>query len=159
MGLLNDSTEKSRRRQLPPLEGRFLRYGLKDFSSPEMMELLLCRSLPSKDCKQIVRGVVAKYKTLGEFLTAPTQELEKIPGMTPRGVLVVKLMREIPSQFLKEKLVHKHVHISSQEIFDYLYYTMRGLQKEVFKVVYLDSQNQIIDSEDLFEGTLDGIHI
>ncbi len=27
------------------------------------------------------------------------------------------------------------------------------------KVVYLDSQNQIIDTEDLFEGTLDGIHI
>ena len=30
---------------------------------------------------------------------------------------------------------------------------------QVLKVIYLNSQNQIIDTEDLFEGTLDGIHI
>ena len=32
---------------------------------------------------------------------------------------------------------------------------MRDLKKEVFKVIYLNSQNQIIETEDLFEGTLD----
>lgn len=159
MGLQNESTGESKRKQLTSLEDRFLKYGLKGFSSPEMIELLLCRSLPRKDCKKLVRGVVAKYKTLGAFLTAPTQELEKIPGMTPRGILFVKLMREIPSQFLKEKIIDKNVHKSSQEIFDYLYCSMRDLEKEVFRVVYLDSQNRIIDTEDLFEGTLDGIHI
>ena len=32
---------------------------------------------------------------------------------------------------------------------------MRDLKKEVFKVIYLNSQNQIIEAEELFEGTLD----
>ena len=32
---------------------------------------------------------------------------------------------------------------------------MRDLRKEVFKVIYLNSQNQIIEAEQLFEGTLD----
>jgi len=36
---------------------------------------------------------------------------------------------------------------------------MRDLQKEVFKAIYLKSRNQIIDTEDLFEGTLEGIPI
>ena len=31
---------------------------------------------------------------------------------------------------------------------------MRDLKKEVFKVIYLTSQNQIIDTSDLFEGTV-----
>ena len=31
---------------------------------------------------------------------------------------------------------------------------MRGLKKEVFKVLFLDGKNQPIDVEDLFEGTL-----
>ena len=35
-----------------------------------------------------------------------------------------------------------------------LYHSMRGLKKEVFKVIYLNSQNQIIDTADLFEGTV-----
>jgi len=68
-------------------------------------------------------------------------------------------MREMPIVFLQEGVIKKPIHHSSQEIFDYLYYSMRDLEKEVFKVVYLNSQNQIIDTEDLFEGTLDGIHI
>jgi len=33
---------------------------------------------------------------------------------------------------------------------------MRDLKKEVFKVIYLNSQNQIIDTADLFEGTVNG---
>ncbi|MBE9483185.1 MAG: hypothetical protein IMY88_05835 [Chloroflexi bacterium] len=40
-----------------------------------------------------------------------------------------------------------------------LYYSMRDLKKEVFKAIYLNSRNQIIDTEDLFEGTLEGIPI
>ena len=32
---------------------------------------------------------------------------------------------------------------------------MRDLKKEVFKVIYLNSQNQIIDIADLFEGTIE----
>ena len=33
---------------------------------------------------------------------------------------------------------------------------MRDLKKEVFKVLYLNSQNQIIEATDLFIGTVDG---
>ncbi len=36
---------------------------------------------------------------------------------------------------------------------------MRDLNKEVFKAIYLNSRNQIIDTEDLFEGTLESIPI
>ncbi|MBA7474496.1 hypothetical protein ES707_09850 [subsurface metagenome] len=169
---LGESTERMRagkgremtframpRRNLTPLEEGFLQYGLKGFSGPEMIELLLCSGLPRKDCKKVVGMVVAKYKTLGEFLAAPAQELGKIPGVTPSSILFVKLMQEMPEVFLKEKIIGKPIYKSSQEIFDYLYHSMRDLEKEVLKVVYLDSQNKIIDTEDLFEGTLDGIYI
>ena len=53
----------------------------------------------------------------------------------------------------------KPVHKSSQEIFDYLYYSMRDLKKEIFKVIYLNSRNQVLDTTDLFEGTLEGATI
>jgi len=43
---------------------------------------------------------------------------------------------------------------NSKEVFDYLYLTMRDLKTEIFKVIFLDSANQTIDDENLFEGTL-----
>jgi DNA repair protein RadC len=43
---------------------------------------------------------------------------------------------------------------SSQEVFDYLVHSMRDLKREVFKVLYLNSQNRILRMEDLFQGSL-----
>ncbi len=64
-------------------------------------------------------------------------------------------MQEVAREFLKAKILEKPFYKSAQEVFDYLYHSMRGLKKEVFKVVYLNSQNQIIETVNLFEGTVD----
>jgi DNA repair protein RadC len=156
---LNKSEEAPEKRRLTPLEQRFIRYGLKGFSVPEIIELVLCHTLSHEEGKKLSHEVSKRYKTLREFFAAPIQELEQIPGMTPRCILCFQLMCEVPNVFLKEKIIDKPVNTSSQEIFDYLYYSLKGLKKEVFRVVYLDKQNKIIDTEDLFMGTLDGIHI
>ncbi|MFC2013163.1 RadC family protein, partial [Chloroflexota bacterium] len=57
-------------------------------------------------------------------------------------------------EFLKEKILEKPVYTSSQEIFDYLYHSMRDLKKERLKVIYLNSQNQIIETAGLIEGAI-----
>ena len=44
---------------------------------------------------------------------------------------------------------------SSKEVFDYLYHSLRDLKKEKFKVLFLDSKNQILEEETSFEGTVD----
>jgi DNA repair protein RadC len=159
MTLPSESEEAPEQRRLTPLEEQFLKYGLKGFSDSEIIELLLCHTLEFKNCKKLVVEITKRYKTLREFLAAPGKELEKIPEMTHRNLLCIKLMREVPEVFLKEKIIDKPIYKSSREIFDYLYHSMRDLKKELFKVVYIDSQNRIIDTQDLFEGTLNGIHI
>jgi len=40
-----------------------------------------------------------------------------------------------------------------------LYHSMRDLKKEVFKIIYLNSQNQIIEITDTFQGTVDSSFI
>ena len=63
-------------------------------------------------------------------------------------------MREVARRFLKDRIIAKPVCSSAQEIFDYLYHSMRDLKKEVFEALYLNSQNQIIDIDDLCQGTV-----
>ena len=43
---------------------------------------------------------------------------------------------------------------SPRSIRDYLALTLAGLEREVFGLVYLDSQHQVIEYEELFQGTL-----
>jgi DNA repair protein RadC len=110
---------------------------------------------PRKDCKPLAKEAIKRFKTLRGVLEASPEELQQIDGIGSHSAFGIKLVQEVAREFLKEKIIDKPVYKSSQEIFDYLYHSMRDLKKEVFKVIYLNSQNQIIETEDLFGGTLD----
>jgi DNA repair protein RadC len=137
------------------LREKFLRSGLGGFHDYEVIELLLTLGSPRKDCKQPAKEVIKKFKTLRGALAASAQELQQVEGIGPHSAFGIKLVQEVAREFLKQSIMDKPVYQSPREIFDYLYHSMRDLKKEVFKVIYLNSQNQIIDTVDLEGGTID----
>jgi len=141
------------------LREKFIRSGLAGFSDYEIIELLLTLGSPRKDCKQQAKEVIKKFKTLRGALEAPSEELQQIDGIGPHSAFGVRLMQEVAREFLKEKIIDKPIYKSPKELFDYLYHSMRDLKKEIFKVIYLNNQNQIIDIADLFEGTINSSSI
>jgi len=141
------------------LREKFIRSGLAGFHDYEIVELLLTLGSPRKDCKAQAKEAIKKFKTLRGVLGASGEELQQIEGIGPHSAFGIKLVQEVAREFLREKIIDKPVYKSAQEIFDYLYHSMRDLKKEVFKVIYLNSQNQIIEVADLFEGTVDGSFI
>jgi len=125
------------------------------FHDYEIVELLLSLGTPRKDCKQQAKEAIKRFKTLRGVLEASPEELQEIDGIGPHTAFGIKLVREVAREFLKARIIDRPIYKSSKEIFDYLYHSMRDLKKELFKVIYLNSQNQIIDTTDLFEGTVD----
>ena len=136
------------------LREKFLRSGLAGFHDYEIVELLLSLGTPRKDCKLPAKEAIKRFKTLRGVLEASTEELQQIEGIGAHSAFGIKLVQAVAREFLKAKILDKPFYKSSQEVFDYLYHSMRGLKKEVFKVIYLNSQNQIIDTVDLSEGTV-----
>ena len=145
----NDATGHRKR-----LREKFIKSGLAGFHDYEVIELLLTLGSPRKDCKQQAKEALKKFKTLRGVLQASPRELQEIGGIGPHSAFGIKLVQEVAREFLKQKIIAQPVYKSAKEIFDYLYYSMRDLTKEVFKVIYLNSQNQIIDTTDLSEGTI-----
>jgi DNA repair protein RadC len=146
----NRSPEGHRKR----LKERFNQSGLTAFLDYEMVELLLTLGTARRDCKPQAKEAIKRFKTLRGVLEAPSEELQKIKGITAHNVFVIKFMQEIAREFLKKRVLDKAYCLSSREVFDYLYHSMRDLKKEVFKVMFLDSQNRVVEIESLFEGTL-----
>jgi len=146
-----DDTHQGHRKRL---RGKFLKSGLAGFHDYEIVELLLSLGTPRKDCKLPAKEAIKRFKTLRGVLEAPPEELQQIGGIGAHSAFGIKLVREVAREYLKAKILDKPFYKSSQEVFDYLYHSMRGLKKEVFKVIYLNSQNQIIDTDDLSEGTV-----
>jgi DNA repair protein RadC len=151
--MTSDDTHLGHRKRL---RDKFLKSGLAGFHDYEIVELLLSLGTPRKDCKVPAKEAIKRFQTLRGVLEALPEELQQIEGIGAHSAFGIKLVQEIAREYLKAKILDKPFYKSSQEVFDYLYHSMRGLKKEVFKVIYLNSQNQIIDTADLSEGTVDG---
>jgi DNA repair protein RadC len=143
---------------LTPLQKRFLKTGLEGLSHRAIIELLLLSpDLSPVECRRLAGEVAKRYKTPRQLVTASDEELSQL-GVTPRGLLHIKFVREVAKEVLKEG-INQIVYTSPQDIFEYLAYSMRDLKSEVLKVLYLNSRGQIRGIEDVFRGEAESIAI
>ena len=147
-----------RQKRLTPLQEKFIKSGLESLTDEEAIELLVSMSLHGQESKSVARRCIEQFRNVKGLMTATTDELQKA-GITPDCLFYLKILRELPTRVLKEQIMELPTYKSSTEISDYLRYSMLGLKKEIFKVIYLNNRNQITATEDLFEGTLDSIPI
>ena len=150
----DNHSEDTHRGHRKRLREKFLKSGLAGFHDYEIVELLLSLGTPRKDCKIPAKEAIKRFQTLRGVLEATPEELQLIDGIGDHSAFGIKLVQEVAREFLKARILEKPFYRSSQEVFNYLYHAMRGLKKEVFKVIYLNNQNQIIDTVDLSEGTV-----
>lgn len=136
------------------LRDRFLARGLDGFSDAEILELLLSFGTPRTDCKEPARRLLAKYGSFAKVFEAPMASLREVKGVGPKNGFALHFVHAVAGYYLKERLRGKRYLHSSREVADFLIHSMRGLKREVFSVIYLDSSHAIIDSEIVAEGTL-----
>ena len=136
------------------LRERFLKAGLDGLNDYEVVELLLTLGTPRRDCKQAAKEAIKNFGSLRAVLEASPEELSGIKGIGAVNSVAIKLIKEVSQRYLKDGIIEKPVCNTAQQVFDYLYCAMRGLKKEVFKVIYLDSQHRVLDVADLFCGTV-----
>ena len=143
-------------RRLTVLQERFISSGFEGLEDREIVELMISLALSPRKSKLWAKKCLEQFQDMRELLATPAEELEKM-GCTPVLIFCIKLLKELPAEILRHNLTEQPAYESSKEIFDYLYYSMRDLKKEVFKVIYLNKRNQITDVVDLFTGTHDSI--
>ncbi|GAB6273602.1 MAG: DNA repair protein RadC [Peptococcaceae bacterium] len=108
------------------LRERFIKSGLDGFHDYEVLELLLTFIFPNRDTKPIAKDLLAKFKTLSGVFSADPQELQEIKWVGERTAVYLKLLND----------------------------TLGSKKNEVIRVVYLDSQNRLVQAENLSEGTV-----
>ncbi len=136
------------------LRERFLAGGLEGFHDYEVIELLLILATPRKDCKNSAKAVLKRFKTLQGVFEASPRELCKISGIGPKNLFGIKLIKAAADRYLEKKLIHKDAINDSRALFDYLHHHIGDKRRESFKVIFLNSKNQVIAADTISEGTL-----
>ena len=150
---LAEEQEKGHRERL---RQRFLSTGAKGFLDYELLELLLTYTVIRKNCRGIAKNLLKKYGDLYTLLKQPEEELRKNKYITERTIVFLKLLSEIIENGLYKKVHNKKITLSSNvKLMNYLEYSLLKRDIEVFKVLFLNTQNELLKEEELFRGTID----
>ena len=133
---------------------KILENGFDCYKDIELVELLLSLRVDRRNYWSEADAIFRKYKTLREVLDAPQEELKTIRGYKEHFRLGLQLPQFVANRYLEQKLREKPVMNNPQDVIKYLSHTMRGLEKEHFKVLYLNNRNMIIANEDHAKGTV-----
>ena len=136
------------------LRHKFLKSGLDGFHDYEIIELLLTLGTPRKDCKSVAREALKKFGTLKSVLEADPSKLKEIKGIGDNNVFGLKITQAVSRRFLADRIMDQDFMRSSEEVIEYLKHNLRDKKREIFMVIYLNGRNQILQMEELFEGTL-----
>lgn len=134
------------------LKKKFSESGVDAFHDYEVLELLLSYAISRKDVKPLAKELITRFGSLKGIMDAEKDSLEKVEGIGAHTAILIKLIKETGTIYLKEKAKEKAQITCTSELLDYCKTYMGGLKDERFCVIYLDAQNRMTDIETIQEG-------
>jgi DNA repair protein RadC len=134
------------------LKKKFLESGIGSFHDYEVLEFLLTYSIARKDVKPLAKNLLKIFGSLNGVMDATSNEIEGVKGIGQHTAIFIKLVREIGTLYLEGKARAKTQIGCTKELVDYCISKLGGLRDEQFHIIYLDTQNRIIESETIQEG-------
>ncbi len=134
------------------LKQKFSESGIDAFHDYEVLELLLSYAIPQKDVKPLAKELLREFGSLKGIIDAEKNSLEKIKGISTHTAILIKLIKDFGTLYLKEKAKEKPQINCTSELLNYCKTFMGGLKDEQFCVIYLNAQNRITEIEAIEEG-------
>jgi DNA repair protein RadC len=136
------------------LRRRFLQGGPAALQDYELLELLLTFAIPRADVKPLAKSLLAHFGSFPAVLDASPVALMGVIGLTEASATLLPLVEACAAHYLKEVVLKRLKIASLSALVDYCRTSMGGLADEQFRVLFLNSQNEITAEEIVQEGTV-----
>lgn len=133
---------------------KLLAKGADALSDAELLAIFLRTGTRGRSAVQLAQDVLGDFGGLPGLFAATPAALDRIKGLGSAKSVVLQAVREIVQRLLSAELRQRDVLTSPRAVRDYLRLRLQGLENEVFVALFLDAQNRVIASEELFRGTL-----
>lgn len=137
------------------LRQRFAGAGEDAMADYELLEMLLFRVIPRKDTKPIAKALIARFGDLAGVLGADPARLAEVDGVGAQAAMELKLVQAVSVRAARDGLKRRPVISSWSQLIAYCRAQMAHLPREQFRVLFLDTKNNLIADEVLGEGTID----
>lgn len=120
----------------------------------ELLELLLCLTIPRRNLKGDAKDLIAHFGSLGDVLAAEPARLSEY-GLGETTSAALKTVRAAALRLGRAELRKRNTLSSWDAMLAYLTSSMAYEPVEQFRVLYLDRKNGLIQDEAQQNGTVD----
>ncbi len=136
------------------LRQRFLTGGPSALQDYELLELLLTFAIPYSDVKPLAKRLIEHFGSFNHVFDATPEAIMEVTGLKEYSAVLIKLVKACSEYTLKAEALKRQQINSLTTLVDYCRASMGGLPDEQFRVIFLNSQNEIIAEEIVQEGTV-----
>ena len=133
---------------------KLVELGAEALSDAELLAIFLCVGVTGKSAVDLARDLLTQFASLNGIFAATEHEIIQVHGIGTSKYVQLQAIFEMSRRALNEQLQQRDVFKSPQQVRDYLVLKLGSLTREVFLVLFLDTQNHLVATEEMFAGTL-----
>jgi len=135
---------------------KLLKFGEHTLTTSELFAVLLRSGVKGESAVDLGRKIMKKFKTIRQMSHTDISQWKELKGLGDAKIAQIKAAIEVGRRFMTEERKTEGRVESSKEVADLFMPRMRDLKKEVFKILLLDGQNNIMDIKgvEIDEGTV-----
>jgi DNA repair protein RadC len=133
---------------------KLIELGAEALSDAELLAIFLRVGVVGKSAVDLARDLLTQFGSLNGIFAATEHELSQVHGIGASKYVQLQAIFEMSRRALSEQLQARDVLNSPQAVRDYLVLKLGSLTKEVFLVLFLDTQNRLVTTEEMFSGSL-----
>ena len=133
---------------------RLISLGAHALSDAELLAVFLRSGVKGKDAVQLARDTVDHFGSLNALFGASLKDFSQVHGLGAAKFAQLQAVMALARRAIGEELKSGRTLGSPQAVREYLRLLLGNQGHESFMVLFLDVKNRLIDSKEMFRGTL-----
>lgn len=138
---------------------KLLKQGAQSLSDAELIAIFFRTGIRGKTALDLAREALSHFGNLRNLFAAKPEQFCKLAGIGPNKYVQLQATLEISKRHLQESLHHQDVFANTAQTRRFLKAHLRDRKNEVFVCLFLDSQHRLIQSEELFQGSINSANV
>ena len=146
---MKDNVHENHRERM---RDRFIQNGVDSMPPHEVLEVLLYYVMPRCDTNPIAHELIDTFGSFSGVLEASVEDLAAVKGIGKRTAVFLKLFLDVNRFYEVDKTANIKHFSTIEEVGEFLKPRFIGRRNEIVFMISLDSKNDIIAAQILFEG-------
>lgn len=133
---------------------RFMQAGKASMMTHELIALLIQRHDDDYEALELAKRIQSRFKKIHAIRKASVYDLMQISGIGPVKAMQLLTALELGKRLTQEAFIKRSFLGSPQNVYAHLKDDLNPLDQEHFLVLYLDTKGYLIETVELFKGSL-----